>query len=189
MFIKESLEKIGRNLPLAEVREMYFGNLPKEGTRVTSTEVLNIYQQFSGHGIEQNTVDLIRFHKVYRKRLLDARDLPTIIWYFDYQNDRHISNILTKGGLERDLLSVARNCIGMEYDPRLVDQWREDSFERALEGYSQGIELPPLILSSRPGGARPDGYLHIIDGVHRSLALGVSYLRSGVLPRQEILIA
>lgn len=182
------LDAVGRYLPSQRLREAYFRSLPSEGKTRSSADIEVFYTNLENQrGVNPNSTAIaaIRYHKVFVSTALTLSDLNSIQWYYE-PDPKHISAILTDKGRDRTLESVAAKYLTCFFD---VKPWKEKDMLEILEEYRKGSMLPPLILTPRPFGRRPDGHLHIIDGVHRLLAHTIHRVESGITLPQNAFIA
>ncbi|MBI2022757.1 hypothetical protein HYS97_02830 [Candidatus Daviesbacteria bacterium] len=187
-----TLDRLGSLIPHPALREAYFVLLGAAGKPTRSTEVERHYlalEQDLGVKPNQETIDAIRFHRGYCERTLGFGDIARILWYVDPNDPRHISRVLTNNGATPQLLLVAEKFISLKPEDLVINSWKYSSVMAILDELRQGKSMPAVILSRRPKGMRPDGNMHIIDGVHRLLASSVHYLESGRLSPQEAFIA
>lgn len=186
---------LGKNVPFQVLRERYFevyNKLSSERVSVPSRDVLDFFVKLEtslGRTPDSATQEAIRFHTIFSRHLLATGDMGRIVWYFD-PDPNHISYLLTNGGRDRNLLDVANNYInGNNFPSDKTLPWRENDLESMLAKFRAGESFPPVILSERPRGMRPDGDLHIIDGVHRLLAIAIHSIESGEMVSQRAFIA
>jgi len=175
------LREVTKVLPTQQLRERY-SDLTHRLTGekpVTSSQVRDFYTNLE----RQNETDpdpaaleAIEFHRSFYDINLNPQDLARIECYSDL-SPNHPSYYLTDGGKDKSLLHVAKRFIENDV-PNNMEPWKLENVRDMIKQLKAGQSFPAIILSERPKGMRPDGKIHVIDGVHRLLALAVHQLQN-----------
>lgn len=148
------------------------------------SEVLATYREVNSGFLPDYIAAMVRLYPNWHRQVLTSKEVGQLTWYFAKNDPSHMSWELTQGGKRRRVREVAQ--VYLSVGPQvLAEKWPETGMiEAHVESLKKGEALLPLIIVK--GSRYPDSPdSSFIDGVHRSLAIGVYAIK---VPDNELKI-
>lgn len=154
--------------------------------KLAPSEVVDKYKAIDGPNSRPDVIKMIQHYPDWQTEQWSVSRIGSLDWYLS-EDPKHISQLLTDRGLHRTVHQVAGKYEGLRKQQQLPESDDTTKIESIIASLAAQTSIPPLIVI--PKDRYPNSpESSFIDGVHRSLALYVNFLRTGNNDNYQVLV-